>query len=209
MESTGRPSGDAYAEFTSEEIANQAMGFHKKMLGHRYVELFRSSVSELVSALGQRQDGKASFGGGGGGGSFGGGGGSFGGGGGGSRGGVEVENSMCIRMQGIPFNSTEGDLTRFFQDAGVTPVRIHRKQNGGEAYVEFSSIGDARQATTLDKQNIGRRYIELFRVSYQEMAEIVGLPPQHPQHPPQYNPSPPPPFGGGWQNPPPMGGWPF
>jgi len=79
-------------------------------------------------------------------------------------------------MQGLPYSSSESEITRFFQEAGVTPIRIHRKHNGGEAYVEFNNVFDAKQAMTKHKQNIGRRYIDLFRVSYQEMAEVVGLP---------------------------------
>jgi len=90
-------------------------------------------------------------------------------------GGAEL-NSSVLRMQGIPFTATEADITRFFQDAGAVPIRIHRKHNGGEAYVEFGSPFDARQAMSLHKSHIGRRYIELFRVSWQEMADTVGLP---------------------------------
>lgn len=82
-------------------------------------------------------------------------------------------------MQGIPFNCSEGDITRFFQDARVTPVRMHRKSQGGEAYVEFANESDARQALSQHKMYIGHRYIELFPVQYNEMAAIVGLPPQH------------------------------
>jgi len=166
----GRPSGDAYVEFSSEDAASKAMQLQRKNIGSRYIELFRSSIAELTRAAtkptppsapsGGSRRSRPSFGG--------------------------DETSSCVRVQGIPFNATESDITRFFQDAGVTPVRIHRKHNGGEAFVEFSGIGDARQAMTLQKAHIGNRYIELFRVSFQEMADTVGLPASSRAPPPSY-----------------------
>jgi heterogeneous nuclear ribonucleoprotein F/H/epithelial splicing regulatory protein 1/2 len=96
------------------------------------------------------------------------------GGGGGSRG--SRASSDCLEMRGIPFQATEGDIKRFFEEAGVSPTRIHRKVNGGEAYVEFANEYDAGQALTRNKAHIGQRYIDLFPVSYSKMADIVGLP---------------------------------
>eukprot|EP00467_Chlorarachnion_reptans_P025545 CAMPEP_0114504600 /NCGR_PEP_ID=MMETSP0109-20121206/10352_1 /TAXON_ID=29199 /ORGANISM="Chlorarachnion reptans, Strain CCCM449" /LENGTH=173 /DNA_ID=CAMNT_0001682875 /DNA_START=1243 /DNA_END=1764 /DNA_ORIENTATION=+ len=60
--------------------------------------------------------------------------------------------------------------------AHVTPIRIHRKNDGGEAFVEFQTQQEQRAAQSLHKEHIGRRYIELFSVSYEEVAKIVGLP---------------------------------
>jgi len=83
-------------------------------------------------------------------------------------------------MLGIPFSATESDITRFFQEAKVVPIRIHRKQNGGEAFIEFNNPIDAARGMSLNKKHIGRRYIDLFRVTYQEMASVVGLSPVPP-----------------------------
>ena len=41
------------------------------------------------------------------------------------------------------------DFSCFEQGANVTPVRMHRKANGGEAYIEFYSASDARQVAVL------------------------------------------------------------
>jgi len=87
------------------------------------------------------------------------------------------ENSTVLKMLGIPFSASESDITRFFQDAKVVPIRIHRKQNGGEAFIEFTTPSDASRAMSLNKKHIGRRYIDLYRVTYQEMAQIVGISP--------------------------------
>lgn len=83
-------------------------------------------------------------------------------------------SSHCVRMGGIPFNASEQDVTRFFQQASLRPVRMHRKANGGEAFVEFNNAEEARQALSLNKQYLGSRYIDLNPVSYEEVAATVG-----------------------------------
>ncbi|ETO05047.1 G-rich sequence factor 1, partial [Reticulomyxa filosa] len=85
-------------------------------------------------------------------------------------------NSLCLLMRGLPYSCTETEITKFFQEVGITPVRIHRKADGTEAYVEFYSIEDCSKAMTRDRNFIGTRYIELFRVTYEHMAKTVGLP---------------------------------
>jgi len=184
-EPTGRASGEAYAEFATEDGQRQAMAFHKKNIGSRYVELFKSNVEELSVAIraGQGSSYPPSRS--------------------GRRGGYRedrdrdrwdrdyggrndyypspgAENSTVLKMLGIPFSASEGEITRFFQEAKVVPIRIHRKQNGGEAFIEFNAPTDASRAMSLNKKHIGRRYIDLYRVTYAEMAGIVGLNPVPP-----------------------------
>lgn len=97
---------------------------------------------------------------------------------GGYGGGGGEMSTHCLRMQGIPFSTTEAEITRFFQEGRVTPVRMHRKANGGQAFVEFSGEAECKQALLLHKQYIGSRYIELNPVPYEEVAATVGLPSQ-------------------------------
>jgi RNA recognition motif-containing protein len=197
MDHLGRPSGEGFVEFPSEELQRRAMSeYNKKYMASRYLEIFRSDVGELSAMMSRGWRPPAPRG----------------------RERNErrgppprerdyyppprrsryppsnVESTTCVRMQGIPFEATEPDITKFFQEANVTPLRIHRQEQGGEAYVEFNSPQDVTQAMTRQKANLGRRYIELFRVSYDEMADIVGLPP------PGYGPPPPAaaPVGGGY-----------
>ncbi|CAB3409550.1 unnamed protein product [Caenorhabditis bovis] len=42
-----RPSGDAFVKFRSADDAKKAMGYNKRTLGSRYVEIFKSSVLEF------------------------------------------------------------------------------------------------------------------------------------------------------------------
>eukprot|EP00485_Elphidium_margaritaceum_P013837 CAMPEP_0202726482 /NCGR_PEP_ID=MMETSP1385-20130828/184634_1 /ASSEMBLY_ACC=CAM_ASM_000861 /TAXON_ID=933848 /ORGANISM="Elphidium margaritaceum" /LENGTH=679 /DNA_ID=CAMNT_0049392703 /DNA_START=220 /DNA_END=2262 /DNA_ORIENTATION=+ len=179
----GRPSGEGFVEFECEVDAIAAMAKHRHHMAHRYIELFRSSPDELMRALGLATNWQQGGGGGGGAGGNGvigvgtdaGIGTTTGAGGGGRRYNV-APKSTCVLMRGLPYSCTESDITKFFQEIDVTPIRIHRKADGAEAYVEFYSINDTDKAMTRHRHFIGRRYIELFRVTYEDMARTVGLP---------------------------------
>jgi len=179
-EGLGRPSGVAYAEFSTEEECNAAMGCNNKNIGTRYIELFKSTISDLKVTCGYNDSvynpAMAGV-------QFGSGyNGQFGGGFGQFRG----DGNHCVKMRGLPYNSNEKDITAFFQEGGVTPTRIHRNPDGGEAYVEFVNGNDAQKAMDRNRAHIGHRYIELFRVSYDEIANVVGLPRGGPMQPQQF-----------------------
>jgi len=159
---TGRTSGVALVEFETEDEIVSALDLNRNEIGNRYIELFRGTIGELKAAVGQEQAASGS-------GITGGMGGQFGGG----------SGESCIKMRGLPFNTTDSDIAMFFEVAGVMPQRIHKKADGSEAYVEFNAA-DVEKAMTRQKSYIGHRYIELYRVSYQEVASIVGLPARAP-----------------------------
>jgi len=200
---SGRASGEGYVELATEDALKQALTFDKKNMGTRYVELFKSNVEELTAAIRAaqsaptRRTSRSLFGGyrderdrwmdrserdrdrrdrrrdrrrrdddy---------------------RGGSEDDNCTVLKMLGIPFQASEQDITKFFQEANAQPVRIHRKQNGGEAFIEFNSPRDVNRGMTLNKRHIGRRYVDLYPITYEEMASIIGI-----------SPNPPPRFSGG------------
>merc|ERR1719317_1549366 len=157
----GRALGVALVEFETEEEIVRAMDLNRNEIGERYIELFRASMGELRGALGldtpssvgQNNAGgpwDKGYGGGYGGGAY-------------------------LKLRGLPFNTTEVQITNFFQQVNVSPLTIHRKPDGTEAFVEFNSA-DIPKAMTRNKGYMVHRYVELFNVSYDKVAEVVGLP---------------------------------
>jgi len=160
------------------------MKLNKNLIHHRFVELFRSTLDEAEQAIksgSARNLNKPSssssqrFG-------------TYGSSSSGTYGSsaaaytesAYVGESTCVRMDGIPYECTETDINRWFAEVGVAPTRIHRRTNGGEAFVEFASSMDADKAVTRNKAMLGRRYIDVYRIQYNEMARIVGLPTYQP-----------------------------
>lgn len=50
MDYQGRSTGEAFVQFASKEIAENALGKHKERIGHRYIEIFKSSRNEIRSS---------------------------------------------------------------------------------------------------------------------------------------------------------------
>ena len=66
-----------------------------------------------------------------------------------------------IKMRGLPYSATEGEITNFFTGLRVAPggVSIGRDASGrasGEAHVEFVVEADAQTAMLMNRQRIGR-----------------------------------------------------
>jgi len=161
----GRPSGNAYVEVATVDDANRAITLNRQSIGSRYIEMYRSSQMELkgsIGGFGQTSNMLAGQ--------------NFGGlqllp---GLQGGTRVGKN-CIRMRGLPWRSTEQDIITFFREVNITPIRIHRKAEDGEAYVEFANSQMVNTAMTRDKEYMGHRYIELFPASFGEVAEAIGM----------------------------------
>lgn len=47
----GRPLGEAYVEFPSEEVQEEALKRDKEKMGPRYVEIFKSTKADMVMVL--------------------------------------------------------------------------------------------------------------------------------------------------------------
>jgi epithelial splicing regulatory protein 1/2 len=43
------PTGEAYVEFTNVDDLQRGMNLHKETMGHRYIEVFRSTRQEAMS----------------------------------------------------------------------------------------------------------------------------------------------------------------
>ncbi|XP_046874639.1 heterogeneous nuclear ribonucleoprotein H-like isoform X3 [Hypomesus transpacificus] len=181
----GRSTGEAFVQFASQDIAEKALKKHKERIGHRYVEIFKSSPAEVRTnyepqrkPMGMQRPGpydrpsgsRGGYNGMGRGGSFdrmrrgGYGGGSDGRyGDGGSS--FQSTTGHCVHMRGLPYRATETDIYNFFSP--LNPVRVHIEigpdgRVTGEADVEFATHEDAVAGMSKDKANMQHRYVELF-----------------------------------------------
>jgi len=158
MDQDGRPSGEAYVEFTSPDQVEKALAKNKEKIGHRYIEIFNSSRHDVrYVTQSSFNKGPGGYGGGGGGGpqrggmgggrsgpydrpsgfNSGGRGGFRGGRGGGGRMGdsmtPRVTNSttgFMVHMRGLPFEATQGDIFKFFAPLVPAEVRILNEDSG-------------------------------------------------------------------------------
>jgi len=195
----GRPTGEAFVEFANEETAARAMQLHREPMGSRYVELFRSTKGEMMTAVQQRMYGM--FSGAGGFSQFGVGQipgmmGAFGvqgltgmnvaamqaaglGSMAGLQGLSDTSENVCIKMRGLPYNAGQREIMDFFEGYNILPNGIHIVMGAtdrptGEAFVEFITSDEAQRAMERHRQNIGSRYIELFRATKSEMLLATG-----------------------------------
>ncbi|GIY58408.1 heterogeneous nuclear ribonucleoprotein F [Caerostris extrusa] len=155
------------------------MGKHKEKIGHRYIEIFKSSLQEIRNATGggpvrmgrsigsnrmnpyERPDRPGAFGRGGRG--RGGPGGNFN-----DRGGFPDrvrDTGHNIHLRGLPYRANERDIFEFFSPLKPVAVRIKYEPSGrssGEADAMFATHEDALRAMKKDKEKMQHRYIELF-----------------------------------------------
>lgn len=171
----GKATGDAFVLFETEENGCAALKKHREVLGSRYVELFRSSQSEVQQVLSsytnygqgcpplpiipshlahQPQFHPPLF----------------------VPGGKD-----CLRLRGLPFSATVQDVLDFLKEhaAYVVPAGVHMVYNtqgrpSGDAYVQLISSDYAQDAANgLHKQHMGERYIEVFQCSANDIATIL------------------------------------
>ncbi|GFY76188.1 heterogeneous nuclear ribonucleoprotein H [Trichonephila inaurata madagascariensis] len=191
----GRSTGEAYVQFSSQDIAEKAMGKHKEKIGHRYIEIFKSSLQEIRNAVGMgpvrmgrsmgsnrmnpydRPDRPGTYGRGGRGrgGPMGG---NFG-----DRGGFPErirDTGHNIHLRGLPFRAVERDIFDFFAPLKPVAVRIKYEPSGrssGEADAMFATHEEALRAMKKDKEKIQHRYIELFLQSEPDHFRPEGMGP--------------------------------
>lgn len=86
------------------------------------------------------------------------------------------EHTTVVRMRGLPFSAGKDDIMEFFKEYVLSEDSIHITCNmdgrpTGEAFVEFADLDDAKGALSKDRMTLGRRYIELFPSSLEDMKE--------------------------------------
>jgi len=152
----GRPSGEAYVHLESNTDLQLAQEKDHEKMDRRYIEIFTIGDVEIDQVL-RRMNMKHQ---------------------------AESSDQGTIRVFGLPFTCKKEDLVGFFKDMDITEV-VFGKEPGnqgratGEAYVKFGSKNDAERALGLNKQYLGNRYLEIYRVdneSYENFKDSLNAP---------------------------------
>ncbi|TRY84955.1 hypothetical protein DNTS_019030 [Danionella cerebrum] len=138
----GRPSGYAFVEFATKNIAEEAQLRNRQYMGQRYIEIIPSNKSAVMSQFAHQRwkptaehishKTEASL-----------------------RENKPLEMNGVVQLRGIPFNSTESDIIDFFSgleivENGVTIVRKEDGRPSGYAFVEFATKNIAEEAQYIE-----------------------------------------------------------
>jgi len=147
----GSNGGVVYVELADEKALQQTLAKKKQILGERYIDVWEANEDEFKFELAQMCGSEVKS---------------------------DKYNAGCrnLRMDGIPRDANDQDIAKFFRRVGVLPIRIHRKNTGENAYVEFLTAEQCKIALTKNHHHIGDRYITLKAAPSSEISERV---PQH------------------------------
>ncbi|KAF0934519.1 hypothetical protein E2562_025615 [Oryza meyeriana var. granulata] len=87
-----------------------------------------------------------------------------------------IQNFPGVRLRGLPFDCDDLDICKFFVGLDMVDCLLVHK-NGrftGEAFVVFPSAMQAEFALHRNRQNMGRRYVEVFRCKKQEYYSAIA-----------------------------------
>jgi len=147
----GRPSGDAYMVLASLRDSKEALKLHKSTMGSRYLEVFEARYSEMSWMLEKAVPTYSK----------------------GLQGEFDPTTDNIVKLRGLPYEAGSPEVVRFFDGLEISDggILICKDQNGrpsGEAFVQFDSEETAEAALGKDNQNMGHRYIEVFKSNQTE-----------------------------------------
>ncbi|KAM5546972.1 hypothetical protein ABKV19_001477 [Rosa sericea] len=95
---------------------------------------------------------------------------------GGYGGGFQLPAFPVVRLRGLPFNCTDIDIFKFFAGLDIVDVLLVNKGGrfSGEAFVVFAGPLQVELALQRDRQNMGRRYVEVFTCKRQDYYNAVA-----------------------------------
>uniref|UniRef100_A0A8D8TK63 Heterogeneous nuclear ribonucleoprotein H n=1 Tax=Cacopsylla melanoneura TaxID=428564 RepID=A0A8D8TK63_9HEMI len=90
------------------------------------------------------------------------------------------DDGLVVKLRGLPWSTTVDEILKFFDGIkvrnGRAGVQITTSRNGrpsGEAFVELEDEDDMENALRKDKEHLGSRYIEVFKVKRSEMDWLL------------------------------------
>ncbi|XP_047119808.1 RNA-binding protein fusilli isoform X2 [Schistocerca piceifrons] len=91
----------------------------------------------------------------------------------------EVDNNCVVRARGLPWQSSDQDIAKFFRGlnvakGGVALCLSPQGRRNGEALVRFVNQEHRDMALKRHKHHIGNRYIEVYRASGEDFINVAG-----------------------------------
>ncbi|XP_074321280.1 uncharacterized protein LOC141657832 [Silene latifolia] len=90
--------------------------------------------------------------------------------------GSAVPSFPAVRLRGLPFDCTEADVIDFLRGLDIVDILFVHKGGrfSGEAFCVLGYPTQVDFALQRNKQNIGRRYVEVFRCSRHEYYKAIA-----------------------------------
>lgn len=88
----------------------------------------------------------------------------------------DEDDDFIVKLRGLPWSATADDISKFLGEEGIRKIHLTLSKEGrpsGEAFVEMETEEDLQRAETKDKEHMGSRYIEVFKVNRAEMDWVV------------------------------------
>jgi len=85
-----------------------------------------------------------------------------------------------IRVRGAPSSATEQDYRKFFDGLEITRFNATSREGiagrivPGDVFIEFATPEDAAKALQMDRQNMGDRYLQIYRSAARERASRLN-----------------------------------
>ncbi|XP_045023270.1 RNA-binding protein fusilli-like isoform X1 [Daphnia magna] len=91
----------------------------------------------------------------------------------------EVDSNTVVRARGLPWQSSDQDIARFFRGlnvarGGVALCLSAQGRRNGEALVRFVSSEHRDMALKRHKHHIGPRYIEVYKATGDDFIDVAG-----------------------------------
>ncbi|XP_032666415.1 RNA-binding protein fusilli isoform X1 [Odontomachus brunneus] len=91
----------------------------------------------------------------------------------------EVENDCVVRARGLPWQSSDQDIAKFFRGlnvakGGVALCLSPMGRRNGEALVRFINKEHRDMALKRHKHHMGARYIEVYKASGEDFVGVAG-----------------------------------
>jgi len=157
----GKFTGEAYVQLHNEADYKEALSYTLSDIGNRFVEVFETNENEYNKARLSQYPEKREI-----------------------R--PEVSQNWAhllqdhtgiIKMRGLPYSCTEGDIREFFRNLNIMEGGIKRPIIGGKAsgecFVVFETKEEAYAALNLNMEKIGNRFIELFLSNNRELENFL------------------------------------